>query len=275
VFGVTTPAHKARHGAHPNFQYNAGRAAIRIESEDFVSWTPPKGELVMAADEHDGVISEIYSLRPIPYEGLQVGLVHLFHNEPGDVRLYFQLGVSRDGRHWQRLSDRSPFLPLGGLGEWDRFTHMPPSSDPLLVGDDIWIYYSGRTVIHPTRWKLDDDAEGSLMALPPHRGGIGLATLKRDRFVALEASLRSGTLRTKPFLCEGRTLHVNAATKFGALSITLLDSSGARLQSVAVPAADATNLPVTQLTALTGQRDKPIRLEFTLQNGRLFSFWLE
>lgn len=275
VFGVTSPAHKAKHAGNDNLKYNGGRAAIRIESEDFVTWTPPKGELVMAADEHDTAISEIYSLRPIPYEGLQIGLVHFFHNEPGDVRLYFQLAVSRDGRNWQRLSDRSPFLPLGGLGEWDRSTHMPPSSDPLLIGDDIWIYYSGRNVIHPTRWKLEDDAEESLMALPPYRGGIGLATLKRDRFVALEASLRPGTLRTKPFVAEGRTLHVNAALPFGALAVTLLDAAGAPLQKVALPAGDTTELPVTALTALAGQQGKPIRLEFTLQNGRLFSFWLK
>lgn len=274
VFGVTSPGHRARHGTDPNLKHNAGRAVIRIESDDFVRWTPAKGELVMAADEADSAISEIYSLRPIPYEGLQIGLVHLFHNEPGDVRLYFQLAVSRDGRSWTRLEDRSAFIPLGGLGDWDRSTHMPPSSDPLLVGDEIRFYYSGRNVPHPTRWKLEDDSR-DLMSLPPYRGGIGLATIRRDRFVALEASLRPGTLRTKPFVAEGRTLHVNASTRFGALRIALLDEAGTLLQRAEVPAGDATDVPVRSLTALAGQTGRPVSLEFTLQNGRLFSFWLD
>ncbi len=274
VFGISTPEKRAKYAAHENFKYNAGRAVVRLESEDFIHWSPERGDLVMASDEHDSPLSEIYSLRGIPYEGIQIGLVHFFHNEPGDVRLYFQLGVSRDGRTWQRLSDRSPFLPLGGLGAWDRSTHMPGSSDPLLVGDEIWIYYSGRNIIHPTRWQLEDDAR-ELADLPPHRGAIGLATLKRDRFVALEASLRPGTVRTKPFVVEGQTLHVNAAMPFGALSVSLIDSDGRVRQTVSVPAQDSVDIPVGGLSALAELAGQPVRLEFSLQNGRLFSFWLK
>ena len=273
VFGVSTPEKKAKYAGTENFKHNAGRAVIRLESEDFLRWTPTKGDLVMASDENDSAMGEIYSLRAIPYEGIQIGLVHYFHNEPGDVRLYFQLAVCRDGKTWQRLSDRSPFIPLGGLGEWDRSTHMPPSSDPLTIGDDIWIYYSGRNIIHPTRWKLADDSP-ALKELPPFRGGIGLATLKRDRFVAMEASLRPGTLRTKPFLCAGRTLHVNAGVEFGALSVSILNEDGTVRQTAAIPARDAIDIPVTGLTALSDLAGQPVRLEFTLQNGRLFSFWL-
>ncbi|MBI4626906.1 MAG: hypothetical protein HY736_27250 [Verrucomicrobia bacterium] len=274
VFGVITPEKKAKYAGSENFKYNGGRAVIRLESEDFLHWTPAKGELVMASDEHDSEISEIYSLRAIPYEGIQIGLVHFFHNEPGDVRLYFQLAVSRDGKTWQRLGDRSPFIPLGGLGEWDRSTHMPPSSDPLMIGDEIWIYYSGRNIIHPTRWKLDDDSP-ALKELPPFRGGIGLATLKRDRFVAMEASLRPGTLRTKPFIHQGRQLHINAAVKFGALTISLLNADGSVEQKVTVPGTDAVDIPVPQLTALAARSGQPTRLEFSMTNGRLFSFWIK
>lgn len=274
VFGVSTPEKKAKYAGTENFKYNGGRAVIRLESEDFLHWTPAKGDLVMASDEIDSAMGEIYSLRAIPYEGIQIGLVHYFHNEPGDVRLYFQLAVSRDGKSWQRLSDRSPFLPLGGLGEWDRSTHMPPSSDPLIIGDDIWIYYSSRNIIHPSRWKLDDDSP-ALRDLPPYRGGIGLATLKRDRFVAMEASLRPGTLRTKPFIPAGRQLHVNAAVPFGTLSISLLKADGSVQQKVTVQGKDAVDIAVPGLNDLAGQAGQPIRLEFGLSNGKLFSFWIQ
>jgi hypothetical protein len=274
VFGVTTPEKKAKYAGSENLKYNGGRAVIRLESEDFLRWTPAKGDLVMASDEIDSPISEIYSLRAIPYEGIQIGLVHFFYNEPGDVRLYFQLAVSRDGKTWQRLSDRSPFIPLGGLGDWDRSTHMPTGSDPLVVGDEIWIYYSGRNIIHPTRWKLDDDST-TLRDLPPYRGGIGLATLKRDRFVAMEASLRPGTLRTKSFIHQGRQLHVNAAVKFGALTVSLLNADGSVQQKVTVQGQDAVDIPMPELTGLAARSGQPTRLEFNLTNGRLFSFWID
>ena len=274
VFGVSAPEKKAKYAGSENFKYNGGRAVIRLESEDFLHWTPAKGDLVMASDEIDSEMGEIYSLRAIPYEGIQIGLVHYFYNEPGDVRLYFQLAVSRDGKTWRRLSDRSPFIPLGGLGEWDRSTHMPPGSDPIAIGDEIWIYYSGRNIIHPSRWTLDDDSP-ALPALPPYRGGIGLATLKRDRFVAMEASLRPGTLRTKPFTHQGRQLHVNAAVPFGALTIKLLNSDGRTQQTATVQGKDAVDIPVPTLTGVAAQAGLPVRLEFSLTNGKLFSFWIE
>jgi len=31
-----------------------------------------------------------------------------------------QLTVSRDGFHWDRVSDRQTFLPLGAPNQWDR-----------------------------------------------------------------------------------------------------------------------------------------------------------
>lgn len=273
VFGVTTPEKKAKFSGSENFKFNAGRAVVRLESEDFVNWSPARGELVMASDELDSEISEIYSLRTIPYEGIQIGLVHFFHNEPDDVRLYFQLAVSRDGKTWRRLSDRSAFIPLGGVGEWDRSTHMPPSSDPIIVGDEIRIYYSGRNIVHPTRWKVKDDLP-ALTSIPPFRGAIGLATLKRDRFVAMEASFQPGKLRTKPFTHNGKRLHVNAAVPFGILDIGLLGEGGRVMQKATIQGKDSVDIVVSELTSFSAVAGQPVQLEFSLSNGRLFSFWV-
>lgn len=271
---VIAPAKKAAHAADPNLQYNLGRAVIRCESEDFIRWTPTKGELVLASDAQDSTMTEIYDMRRVAYEGVNIGFVHMFHNEPESVTLPIQLGISRDNKTWQRLSDRSPFLAMGGLGEWDRGVISPPVADPILVGDELRFYYTGRNQLHNTRWKFADEPK-LLPPMPSPRGALGLATIKRDRFVAMEAGYQPGILRTKPFIHDGDTLHLNAAVKFGALTVSLLDDQGVSLQKVTITGKDELALAVPELTKVAGRKGRPMCLEFAVQNGRLFSFWIQ
>jgi hypothetical protein len=111
--------------------------------------------------------------------------------------------------------------------------------------------------------------------MPSPRGALGLATIKRDRFVAMEASYKPGILRTKPFIHDGGTLHVNSAVKFGALTVSLLDEKGVSLQKVTISGRDEIDLALSELTKIAGRKGQPMRLEFAVQNGRLFSFWIE
>lgn len=272
--GVVTPEKKAAHASDPNLQYNMGRAVIRCESADFIHWTPEKGDVVLASDAEDSTMTEIYDMRRVPYEGVDIGFIHLFHNDPDRVTLPIQLGISRDNKTWHRLSDRSPFLDVGGLGEWDRGVISPPTSDPVVVGDEWRFYYTGRNQLHSTRWKFEDNPK-LLPAAPSARGAFGYASVLRDRFVAMEGNYRPGILRTKPFVHQGGVLHVNAAVKFGALGISLLDEDGAVIQKVTLQGRDSIDIPVPELTKIGSRKGQPIRLEFALQNGRLFSFWVE
>ncbi len=274
AFGVLTDEKKAAQAAEPNLQYNAGRAVIRCESTDFIHWTPEKGDLVLASDAQDSPTTEIYDMRSIPYAGLHIGLVHMFLNNPDSVTLPIQLAVSRDNKTWQRLSDRSPFLAQGGFGEWDRSVISPPTTDPLVVGDELWFYYTGRNGLHSTRW-IPEDNPKLLAGVSPFRGSLGLATIERDRFVAMEGNYRPGILRTKPFIHGGGTMHVNAAVKFGRLTISLLDEAGVALQKVTLNERDATDIAIPELTKLSTRKGQPVRLEFSVQNGGLFSFWME
>jgi hypothetical protein len=163
---------------------------------------------------------------------------------------------------------------MGGLGEWDRGVISPPTTDPILVGDELRFYYTGRNQLHSTRWKFEDEPK-LLPAMPSPRGALGLATIKRDRFVAMEASYKPGILRTKPFIHDGGTLHVNSAVKFGALTVSLLDEKGVSLQKVTISGRDEIDLALSELTKIAGRKGQPMRLEFAVQNGRLFSFWIE
>lgn len=274
AFGVVTGEKKAAQGADPNLAFNMGRAVVRCESADFIHWTPENGELVMASDAADSPTTEIYDMRAVPYEDLHIGLIHMFLNNPDSVTLPIQLGISRDGATWRRLSDRTPFLAQGALGEWDRSVISPPTSDPVVVGDELRFYYTGRNQLHSTRWRFDDDPK-LLPATSSFRGSLGLASIKRDRFVAMEGNYRPGILRTKPFVHDGGILHVNAAVKFGLLTVRLLDESGVARQSHTITGRDEVDMPVPGLTKIAGQKGRPIRLEFVVQNGRLFSFWVE
>lgn len=272
--GVVSPEKKAAQAADPNLQYNMGRAVIRCESADFVHWTPEKGDLVMASDAQDSAMTEIYSMRGVAYEGVHIGLIHMFLNNPDSVTLPIQLGISRDNKTWRRLSDRSPFLAMGGFGEWDRSVLSPPTADPVVVGDELRFYYTGRNQLHSTRWRFEDDPK-LLPARSSFRGSLGLASIKRDRFVAMEGNYRPGILRTKPFIHDGGTLHVNAAVTFGALTVSLLDDKGVSQQKITLTGRDEVDLALPELTKIAGRKGQPMRLEFAVQNGRLFSFWIK
>ena len=105
-----------------------------------------------------------------------------------------ELTASRDGRHWYRVGNREEIIPLGSEREWDTDYH-DPLWEPVLVNDELWIYYrSGKLRRNETR-----------------RYDLGLAKLRRDGFVSLDADQRIGTLLTRPLSFAGRTLFVNAA----------------------------------------------------------------
>ena len=268
------PEVRARYGEDLRFQRRHwGRAVRRAESEDFLHWTPDDGELVLAVDALDGPGEEIYSMGVFPYEGLYIGLVQMFYNYEDRVVLDVQLAVSRDSVHFERLSDRSPFIPVGGVGAWDRFNNSPANNPPIRVGDELRFYYGGRNYVHSGVYGGADDGKGMDLGL---RAGVGFGSAKLDRFAALEATFDAGTLHTKPFLFEGGQLHVNAEVPFGRLEVALLDADGKPIEgmSAVVQGQDAVDisLSIDGLGALSGQ---PVRIEFTLHNGRLYAFWVE
>lgn len=264
-----------RYREDANYPYNAGRAINRAESSDFLTWTPLPGEPILTSDAVDGPMEETYHMSSFRYQGLYIGLLGMFHNypPPRGVTLDYQLAVSRDNVHFQRLSDRHPFIPVGGVGAWDRFVLMHAISDPIVVGDEIRFYYCGRNLPHSSRFRSPDTA-GKAPALPPGKGAIGLGTIQRDRFVAMEATFEPGTLRTRPLRYRGKQLHVNAGVRFGTLTVALLDAGGAVRETVTVEARDGLDL-VVPLTHLEGLEGQPVRLEFTLTNGQLYSFWID
>src|SRR2546422_873558 len=80
-------------------------------------------------------------------------------------------------------------IPVGPVGSWDRFNLSIANNDPIVVGDDLRFYYSGRLYRHAPYEGPDKGVQKS---------SIGFATIKRDRFVSLEGSFDGAEIVTKP-----------------------------------------------------------------------------
>ena len=199
-----------------------------------------------------------------PYESIYIGLVQRFHNRPGDVFLDIQLAVSHDGVQFTRVGDRTPFIPCGPVGNWDRFNNSIATNPPVEVGDELRFYYGGRTYRHGP-YKGPDKGESG--------GGIGFATIQRDRFVSLGASFDGGEIVTKPLELKGNTLHLNAKSDFGAITVEILDKSGKTIARSKPVQQDALDIPVQWEEAGLANATSPVTLRITLRNALLFAIW--
>ena len=247
-------------------QWFSARAVARIESPDFLHWDftkPDTAPVVMTADLKDKPGTEIYSMKVFPYEGIYIGLLQVFHATPDDSTLDVQLTVSRDSVHFARVAHRAPFLPVGPVGGWDRFNLSLANNDPVSIGDELRIYYGGRLYRHGPYSGPDKG---------PERSGIGFASIKRDRFVALEASFDGGEILTKPIQLKSTALHLNAKSDFGEITIEVLDSNGQLLGRSKSVRRDGLDISVEWSAPLKLTPDA-VQLRIKLQNARLFALW--
>ena len=244
-----------------------GRAVARLESPDFLEWDYTRGgtaPVVIAPDTGGLPGDEPYDMMVFPYEGIYIGLVKVYHNLPDDPTLDVQLTVSRDTRHFARVGDRTPFLPVGNVGEWDRFNHSLPTNPPIAVGDELRFYYSGSNVRH-SPYSGPDSA--------PRTDAIGFASIPRDRFVSLAASFDSGVVLTKRLKIAGAAFHVNAKADFGEILVEALDEAG-RVTAASRPLRrDALDIPIEWQTGVPPKAGDTVALRFTLKNAHLFALW--
>ncbi|MFC1525728.1 hypothetical protein ACFL6X_02835 [Candidatus Latescibacterota bacterium] len=239
-----------------------GRAVVRMESDDFRTWSDP--EFVLGADEDDPEGSEIYSMPAFAYNGLHIGMVQMFYGLPDQGNLEIQLATSRDGLTFQRLEDRSAFLPEGEVGSWDRYNIALGCLPPVSVAEEWWFFYSGRTYRHGPY----DGADTG-----PSSGRMGLAMADRGRLAALEASFDGGTVETVPLTCSGSRLHLNASARWGRIEVSVLDGDGEALRGgeATVAGKDGTDIAVP-LKLQGAAISKPVKLRLELRNAQLFGF---
>lgn len=240
------------------------------ETTTFEQW--PASELIITPDEFDdrwvtsdGQHTDFYGLCGFPYQNLYLGFLWIFRITDGknDGPIYVELVSSRDGMHWKRQDEpRTPILPLGDDGTWDDGMLFTPNH-PILVGDTIRMYYGGFDGTHGA-----DDASAA----------IGLATMRKDRFVSLDAGAQRGTVTTKPLLHVRGTLRLNCSADAGSIEVEVLDHTGNPIPGFTAAestpvSVDGIDQPVhwgdrTSLPTTSG----PVQIRFTMENAALYAF---
>mgnify|MGYP003308732034 FL=1 len=137
-----------------------------------------------------------------------------------------------------------------------------PSSEIITHDDKHWLYYSGSNERH---------------GAPRPVQGIGVATLRLDGFIYLEAGEKVGTVTTKPFRLEGKGLQVNVAGE--EFRVEVLDEKGEPLPGFSGARApvfknvDQLRLePQWKGSPLERLKGRIVRLKFHLKKAELYSF---
>ncbi len=240
------------------------RARLLSFSDDFTEWSQPEWALV--PDGEDPADTHFYSHVAFMYEGLRVGYVTVLDKatELIDSRLCY----SRDGKQWRRYRERKPLLPTGREGDFDSGMLLAGASGLIERDGRIWIYYSG----------YNTDHEGNLRGKGPAAGHIGLAHLRQDGFVSAEGGPQGGSVLTKPLVCSGSSLRINAQAKEGEIRAEMLDTKGRPIAGRDLSASEAFGGDALDVQLRwKGGSDRscvgmPLRIRFHLKNAKLYSF---
>lgn len=254
----------------------AHRLREGVRDKHIVFWFTPDDK-EKRHEKYPEVDPGIYNFDAIAYESIMLGFYSQWQGPENHIargllipkRNEIMLGYSRDGFHFSRPS-HEPFMPVNETeGAWNYGNMQSVNGVPLIVGDSLYIYSSGRS-LNKVWW----DAGVS----------TGMAALRRDGFVSMRAGKEEGYLTTEKLSFDGRYFFVNADVrgKKSTLSVELLDEQGTpipgftRKDCVVMKKVDSTKHLVMwkdnpDLSPLAG---KVIQAKFYLKEGDLYAFWI-
>ncbi|RNC64181.1 hypothetical protein [Proteiniphilum sp. X52] len=254
----------------------AHRKRKDVEDRSIVYWfTPDDKEL--RHPKYPEVEPGIYNFDVIPYESIMIGQYAAWCGPENDVcakdniqkRNVVSLGYSRDGFHFSRPTHNA-FIDVNETeGAWNWGNVQSINGTPLIVGDSLYFYASGRR-LNDIFWDCYTST--------------GLFTLRRDGFVSMSAGKSEGSLTTEKITFDGIYLFVNAdvSEKKGMLTVEILDENNlpipgfTRHDCLSMKKSDKTKCMITWKgkNDLSGLRGKTVRFKFYLQNGQLYAFWV-
>lgn len=261
-----------------------GRQIFLSTSQDFEKWTEPK--LVLQTDEIDhadarkevdGTHSEFYNMSAFQWGNQWLGLVTQFRvtgkpkvKGPGqsgiDGPADIQVVTSRDGKRWERCRDRSPVIPIGP-DRYDGGTILGVTNTPVVIGDEMCMYYAAMTTTHAG-------------AFPEKEFSIGKACWRIDGLISIRPKDEKGYVVTAPFLFEGSELFVNADLNEGSLMVEVLNEYGSVIQGFEkenslIENTDGIKIPIRWNNKSILLSKLPIQLRFYIENGDLYSYTFE
>jgi len=209
---------------------------------------------------HDVADPQSYGMPVVQYESVYLGLLRSY-KLPGEQTIDIQLTISHDNLSWNRVANMATFLPLGPSGSWD--DGMIFTVPPIVRGDTIEIFYGG--------W---DGAHNSSSRC----ARIGVARLRKDGFVSLDADQTTGIVTTKKLNRTCGDLFVNVNAAGGSLKVEVLDVENNVLPGYSCDdcdpiTTDSVNSLVTwNSDSQLPETAEPIRLRFVMENASLYSF---
>lgn len=268
-----------------------GRARYYREHSQFldgVEWSDNDLVFWVGADELDhedpdiGDPPQLYNLDAVGYESLMLGMFQI-HKGP-DNRVCqlngrpkvteLTLGYSRDGFHWHR-PDRRSFIQCSRSDDaWDNGYVQSVCGLCTVSNDMLYFYYSG--VQGDSRLKGENWMLNGMYA----NGSTGIATLRRDGFASMNAH-DSGRLTTRLLRATGKYLFVNADCAGGEMKVEVVDDNGNVFvgyshQDCNALSVDSTRAMISWKSRiqLPERENRPFRLRFYVQKGKIFSFWV-
>jgi hypothetical protein len=271
----------------------------RIESQDFIHWSKP--QFLLAVGDRDPPQHEFHTSPVFFYNRQYFSLNQILNRSAGTMDI--ELMSSRDGFRWDRPYIGSYSLERGNGAVFDAATLLT-NGTPVLVGDEMWFYYGGYRGTAIGAVGLDRQVVGA----KDYFSGIGLAMMKRDRFVAVAPDpaigLRNsrkvsretvgvaapkapkpnsiGQVTLRPLdLSAVRSITINADATKGRVFVEVLNEEGYRVRGFskedAVPVtSDALAAPIAWKEKTLAQL-QPGRymLRIHLDNARLFACTLQ
>jgi hypothetical protein len=165
--------------------------------------------------------------------------------------------------------DRQVFLPLGPIGS-GYAGMVRPAGRFITLGDTIYMLIG---LVEGEHGDLERKFQSKRKPMPTT---LGLATLRRDGFVSLDANDDEGGVITTPFDCPGGKLHINADATGGSVRAVLLDADDQPLpgfeQSAPVE-GDQLAAHIHWPDGAAPVVSQPVRLQLTARNAKLYSYW--
>ncbi|MEP6662485.1 MAG: hypothetical protein ABJC04_02370 [Verrucomicrobiota bacterium] len=206
---------------------NWKHALGRTESKDFIQWSQP--QLVLAPDEQDPAWVEFHHAPVFFYNGCYFSAIQILDRATGGGLLNVELATSRDGLNWQRPFRKTYWFPHseGNLYDSGSIFLCP---QPVVLEDEIRFYYGAIS-------------QGATTVFSKLISGIGMATMRRDRFAGIQPLPVSdqptlklkleniGQVTLKPLDlrgCKGMT--VNGDASKGTIRCELLTEDGFRVR---------------------------------------------
>lgn len=219
--------------------------------------------------DYPNIAPAIYNQDATPYESIMLGFFSVWQGPENDVcasdnvikRNQVMVGYSRDGYSWFR-EDMNPFHAVNTTTSdaWNQGNLQSVAGAPLIVGDKLYFYLSGR--------RLRGTQEITT---------TGLAMLRRDGFASMKGT---GELQTSLLKFDGSYFFVNANVT-GEMKVELLDPNNKVIEGFSKDECKAfkgdnvkAKIEWTGNASLASLKNKQLKVKFYIDNGEIFAFWI-